>query len=648
MVKIRIAVVIFVLWISSMMTLAQAVASPQATISDPYGQLSAAPKKITVVSVPGLSFLELDPQDSKQDRAVVRTLPHIKELKHKSAWGALNIRTPGKGLEDVYISMGTGQIAEANSGVAGIQTSEQLGGEKAWQKHQRVTGISASGSKDGIVVPQMEVIKRLNASNYYHARPGLLGESLEAAGIHVSVWGNLDLMKAEAGLKETDLGRTYRRYASLMLMNEAGKVQQGDVSGSGLIMDSSRPYGIRTNYSWLMDRWREQVNPALVLLELGDLGRLYDERDSYSKEAFMSMKQEVVKELDRFIGELTRAMEMKPGGVGELWLLSPQINGEAAKEKALLAPIMMYSPSGKEALLTSATTRRSGLITIVDIAPTLLRAYGIQIPKEMIGLPAVGESTADALPKLLKDLQHMQSVYSQRPKLLYGLAVYEIIVMLGALAVAWYFTGSSSLGKRGITLWRSLLFSLLIAPLGLLLMGWLTFQSEGTTAAVMGGIFGISIIIALAAARIRRGFVFGLAAIGLTVTGVILYDGFHGSIAMQRSVLGYDPMIGARYYGIGNEFMGVLLGAALLGLTALQQALRLSRRPRRAVPEPEGSSTASGAFAPAPAREAAFADALLPAPVGFAAWRMPPLGAFALWPRASAPAVPLRTAASTG
>lgn len=33
---------------------------------------------------------------------------------------------------------------------------------------------------------------------------------------------------------------------------------------------------------------------------------------------------------------------------------------------------------------------------------------------------------------------------------------------------------------------------------------------------------------------------------------------------MKRSVLGYDPMIGARYYGIGNEYMGILIGAAIL------------------------------------------------------------------------------------
>ncbi len=38
---------------------------------------------------------------------------------------------------------------------------------------------------------------------------------------------------------------------------------------------------------------------------------------------------------------------------------------------------------------------------------------------------------------------------------------------------------------------------------------------------------------------------------------------------MQRSYLGYDPIIGARYYGIGNEFAGVYLISALMLLHPL-------------------------------------------------------------------------------
>src|SRR5690606_17096146 len=37
-----------------------------------------------------------------------------------------------------------------------------------------------------------------------------------------------------------------------------------------------------------------------------------------------------------------------------------------------------------------------------------------------------------------------------------------------------------------------------------------------------------------------------------------------GASLMQRSHLGYDPIGGSRYYGIGNEYMGVLIGSAAI------------------------------------------------------------------------------------
>jgi len=38
---------------------------------------------------------------------------------------------------------------------------------------------------------------------------------------------------------------------------------------------------------------------------------------------------------------------------------------------------------------------------------------------------------------------------------------------------------------------------------------------------------------------------------------------------MKVSVLGYDVVSGARFYGLGNEYMGVLIGSTLLGTSAL-------------------------------------------------------------------------------
>ena len=62
---------------------------------------------------------------------------------------------------------------------------------------------------------------------------------------------------------------------------------------------------------------------------------------------------------------------------------------------------------------------------------------------------------------------------------------------------------------------------------------------------------------------------------------VIAADALTGGALARSSVLGHSTLIGARFYGVGNEFMGVLLGAALVGAAGLwRRASRLRGRPR--------------------------------------------------------------------
>lgn len=68
-----------------------------------------------------------------------------------------------------------------------------------------------------------------------------------------------------------------------------------------------------------------------------------------------------------------------------------------------------------------------------------------------------------------------------------------------------------------------------------------------------------------------RGLIARLAAVG-TVTALSLsLDLLRDAPLMKTSVLGYDVVSGARYYGLGNEYMGVLVGSALLGTAGLFQ-----------------------------------------------------------------------------
>ncbi|WP_282939436.1 hypothetical protein [Paenibacillus sp. RC67] len=584
-------------------------------------------KKIWIVSIPGFSFLELSP-------AWQKAMPELMNLRQGAAWGSLNIRTPGKGLEDAYLSIGAGHFAEGGPGVQGLQRNELWNGQNAAEMVQRHAGRQTDSS---IVVKEAEPMRRMNTNNYYRAVPGLLGERLESAGVRLSVWGNADRSRP-IGVTEDEIGRSIRRYAPLMLMNVSNAVSYGDVSGRGQVRDPSWPGGLKTDYHWLVNRWLEQLAPSVTLMEVGDLARLYDEKGIYSKAAFEQMKLAVLAELDRFIGEAAQKIREAEGS--ELWLFSPQVNSDAARAKAYLAPLLMYRPAingANEALLTSATTRRPGIVSLVDLAPTLLGRFGIETPEAMIGLPIQAKQKEAVLTGLLGQVRDMQNVYVMRPPLLYGLAIYEITVMLAVLIAAMF--GKKYLGRRAVMVSIGLLFSLLLAPAGLLSMGWMPSEPAVLTSiTALGSVLAISACCAYFAVSRPGRTAICLAGIGTIVTLLLLYDGMHGAKAMQRSVLGYDPMIGARYYGMGNECMGVLLGASLLGLTALQQSL-LRRKHRSA-----GAGASTGAVPAAlragaspaagpPAEAAAYAAALLHGPAaepgGVTAWRLPQTGVLA-------------------
>ncbi|MBP1157492.1 MULTISPECIES: hypothetical protein [unclassified Paenibacillus] len=545
---------------------------------------------VTVLSVPGLSFMELRPER-------LYSMPSLRRLSEAGEWGAMNVRLPYRGLESVYATWGAGAPADGR-GSEGWNRTEQRDGQRVVDLLERFS-LSASEGQDpaAVVVPSIESMRRSNAHGAYIARPGLLGETLKEHGIRMAVWGNVD--RPGKGLDQ------YQRSAALMVMDEQGRVEEGDVGRSLLETDASMPYGVHTRFERLYQEWRktaaaeDRASGALALIELGDLHRLYAEKEMYAPELFVQRKQEVLEQLDRFIGRLVDDMETNGKG-HVLWLVSPQAHAEALKEKLQLTPLLRWSPerAAGTGLLTSAATRRPGVVSAADIAPTLLAEFGLARPNGMIGLPiqtaepieGTAGSKANTLSWLLQEVEDISKVYKLRPTILYGLAGYEVAVMLAGLTAAWFGTAHKRWWKG---LLRGLLFSVLLIPGVLLTMGWFVRLDPGALGLLLLlGLAGAVFSGAAAGSRELPQLIRMLWWIGAGLSGLILLDLCTGASAMKRSVLGYDAMIGARYYGIGNELMGVLLGASLLGLSAWLQARQL-RTPK--APAPSGRAWAAAA-----------------------------------------------------
>ncbi len=86
-------------------------------------------------------------------------------------------------------------------------------------------------------------------------------------------------------------------------------------------------------------------------------------------------------------------------------------------------------------LLTSATTRRAGLISIHDIGPSLLHTLGIQVAEDWTGKPMQLEAHRKSLNWLLQDVEKMQHVYELRTNIVIPFVMYEVVVLLASLVM---------------------------------------------------------------------------------------------------------------------------------------------------------------------------------------------------------------------
>lgn len=213
---------------------------------------------------------------------------------------------------------------------------------------------------------------------------------------------------------------------------------------------------------------------------------------------------------------------------------------------------------GFEGNLTSDSTRMDGYVLSTDVAPTILRWFGIDVPGEMSGQPIRSEGSVDVA--AIESLAGRMNVISSRRGTAIGLpiAVWLLVTLVAALL---------SRGRLGRPAVRVLGLSAVYLPL-LLLLGAALEPSEAAEALLVG--LGAPVLAAATLALLRGYRALGIAS-ALTVVAYAI-DAIAGSPLTSLSLLGPNPGLGVRFYGIGNELEALLAvlvvagtGAALAG-----------------------------------------------------------------------------------
>jgi hypothetical protein len=222
-----------------------------------------------------------------------------------------------------------------------------------------------------------------------------------------------------------------------------------------------------------------------------------------------------------------------------------------AKNQALAIGV---AGRGFDGNLTSDSTRLDGYVLSTDVAPTILEWLGVGVPSQMSGQPIRAEGEVD--PAAVVELGDRLAVISERRGPVIGLSLLAWVLAL-SLAIAATRGGAARAGVQVAGL------AVIYLPLVLLLGAAV---EPGEAAEALLAMLGAPLLAGLTLALFGGYRALGVAS-GLTVLAYAA-DVVAGSPLTALSLLGPNPGLGVRFYGIGNELEALLAVLVVAGTGA--------------------------------------------------------------------------------
>lgn len=210
--------------------------------------------------------------------------------------------------------------------------------------------------------------------------------------------------------------------------------------------------------------------------------------------------------------------------------------------------------SGFHGNLTSDSTRTDGYVLSTDVAPTILRQFGIPVPSAMSGQPIRAEGSVDSA--AIESLVDRMDVISARRGSVIGL---NAVIWLAALLLV-ALLSRGRLARAGV---RVVGLAIVYLPL-VLLLGAALEPGEGAERLL---VLLLSPLLAALTLMLLRGYRALAVASALTVLAYAI-DMIAGSPLTSLSLLGPNPGLGVRFYGIGNELEALLAVLVVAGTGA--------------------------------------------------------------------------------
>ena len=309
---------------------------------------------------------------------------------------------------------------------------------------------------------------------------------------------------------------------------------------------------------------------------LVDVGAVRDPGDVASGEPAASPRAEQVRAIDTRIGEV---LEDAPLGA-DVIVASMSDAGRTERLRLVVA----HGPHFGAGRLDSRSTRQPGLVQAQDLTVTLLTLNGITAPESLGGAtltstPATDNSEAAAAGRLQaladQDLASHE-VHALVPPFFSVFAYGQLVIYLLVLLVWKGRIGSEPSRLRWLGWVRVVAVCAAAVPVSTFLANLLPWWRAGSPMLAVVG--SVALFVALIAGPALLGpwgrTLSGPVAVVSGVTWLVLaIDIVTGSRLQISSLMGLQPVVAGRFYGMGNVTFGIFVTAALLLATVVSSWL---------------------------------------------------------------------------
>jgi hypothetical protein len=499
------------------------------------------------------------------DDIVPSKMPFTTSLAEKGLLADANVRSSvtGGGADSLIrgaLMFSAGTSVRADAPIPAFSADEKTDVGRGADVYARVYGATPEGAQ--VVYPGLPQQKALNASTLVNAQLGAVGQTVrDAGGVTIAV-GNSDAGNAASAPKS--------RPAGVAATDGSGRVSKGDVSTRLLAPDLTAPFGVRANVDVLDSVYTSATAaakaPTLAVLDPGDLARATTWATYATTSTAAAQRDAALLATDEVVKKAAASL----GSNDLLVFLVPTVS-DAQDGPASFAPLILYG-RGLTGIATSPSTHREGIVTLMDVSTTVLTILGLKPPASMVGSPiAVSRASvplADRVDQLVRTGATSLATESVRNDLVNWFILYTVIVLL--LSVLFVYRASDGLPERLCqALEAALLFSLCVPLASLLQFVWYRWPPSGQ--AVELALLATALVLTAAAVLVgmRRPAAIPLVAVTSLTALVISVDQWLGAPLTLTGVFGYSPIFGARYYGLGNEMAGLLLGSVFVAFCLL-------------------------------------------------------------------------------